>query len=246
MTYKALAFDSDTCLQKDVQEAAGLELCSFRSVEQFLNSMLASTPDIALLHFPLPPGSADELISRLRSLSIPVILIIEGNFPDDEALQDPLVDFVRSPVNAFELRVRVNKLHSLWANQAAPKQPATRLKLLSAPELRNKKSGRLDASQIALFFGLSLNEFARILGRPATSVHKTPDADSLQESLYPYERVVSAAKHILGDGNATRTFKIWLNTKAQPFGDTPIAVIKEGKIAMLADWLEDAVLGLPE
>jgi FixJ family two-component response regulator len=250
MTYKALALDSDACLRKDVQKAADLELSSFRSPEQFLKSMQTRTPDIVLLHFPLPAGPARELINRLRTLSIPIILIIEGKFPDDKALHDPLVDFVRSPVNAYELKARVHKLHSFWASQLSARQtiqrPITRMKLLSARELRNEDSGRLDAGQIASGFGLSLNELARILGRPHTSVHKTPDSESLQESLHPYERVVSAAKHILGEENATRTFKIWLNSKAKPLGDTPIAIIKTGKIQMLADWLEDAVLGLPE
>jgi len=249
MTYKALALDSDDWLRKDVQEAADLELSSFRSLELFLKSMQTTTPDIVLLHFPLPAGPANELISRLRTLSIPLILIVEEKFPDDVALHDPLVDFVRIPVNAYELKARVHKLHSFWASQVSrkkPVQPVTRLKLLSAPDLRNEDSGRLDASQIANFFGLSLNEFARILGRPHTSVHKTPDSESLQETLYPYERVVSAVKHILGEKNAIRTFKIWLNTKAKPLGDTPVAVIRDGKIDMLADWLEDAVLGLPE
>lgn len=81
----------------------------------------------------------------------------------------------------------------------------------SPPELRNENTGRLDAGQIANFFGLSLNEFARLLGRPHTSVHKTPDSVRLKNSLYPYERVLSAAKHILGDEKTMRTFKIWLN-----------------------------------
>lgn len=250
MTYKALALDSDTCLKKDIQKAADLELSSFRSLDQFFKSMQTTTPDIVLLHFPLPPKRAQELISRLRMLSMPVILIIEGKFPDDEALHYPLVDFVSSPVNPYELKARVHKLHSFWASQVWQKQsaqqPATRVKLLSAPELRNEDSGRLDASQIANVFGLSLNEFARVLGRPHTSVHKTPDSERLQESLYPYERVVSATKHIVGSENTARTFKIWLNSKAKTLGDTPLAIIKKGKTEMLADWLEDAVLGLPE
>ncbi len=41
---------------------------------------------------------------RLRKLSIPVILIIGEKFPDAKALRDPLVDFVRSPVNPYELK----------------------------------------------------------------------------------------------------------------------------------------------
>lgn len=250
MTYKALALDSDTCLRKDVQEAADIELSSFRSPEQFLKSMQRNTPDIALLHFPLPSGPAHELINRLRTLSIPLIFIIEAKFPDDEALHDPLVDFVTSPINPYELRARVQKLHSFWISKFRrtpnAQQSITRTTLLSTPELRNESTGRLDASQIANFFGLSLNELARILKRPHTSVHKTPDSESLQESLFPYDRVLSSAKHMLGNDDAMRTFKIWLNSKTKALGDTPIAIIKAGKIGMLADWLEDAVLGLPE
>jgi DNA-binding response OmpR family regulator len=166
MTYKALALDSEAWLRKDVQEAADLELSNFGSPEQFLNSMRTRTPDIVLLHFPLPIGPAHELINMLRTMSIPLILIIESNFPEDEALCDPLVDFVRSPINAFELKARVHKLHSFWASQSSPKrttqQSASRVNLLFAPELRNEESGRLDASAIADFFGLSLNELARV------------------------------------------------------------------------------------
>jgi DNA-binding response OmpR family regulator len=250
MTLRALALDSDTCLRKDFQEKAGLELSSFRSAAQCMKWMQKATPDIALLHFPLPARLADELITKLRRKSVPVILIVKKEYPNDEALHDLLVDFVSSPVNPYELKARARRLQLLKASrevkeQAFQKYP-TRAKLLPTNELRNEDSGRLDATRIAGCFGLSINELARTLRRPPTSVHKTPDSERLQESLRPYERVLSAARHIVGDENTSRVFKIWLNSSVKPLGDTPVALIRAGKIGFLADWLEDAVLGLPE
>jgi hypothetical protein len=86
---------------------------------------------------------------------------------------------------------------------------------------------------------------ARILKRPVTSIHKTPDAISLQSSLYPFERIASAASYVRGKDNLPCSFKIWLNAPNRQFGMTPLDAIRHGKVAMLADWIEGAILGLP-
>ena len=50
-------------------------------------------------------------------------------------------------------------------------------------------SGKLSASKVAEAFGLSVAELAALLGRNRQAVSKTPDADSLQPQLRPFERV---------------------------------------------------------
>ena len=125
-------------------------------------------------------------------------------------------------------------------------QSATRTKIRSVSELRNGETGRLDAGRIAEFFGLTLKELACLAGSQYSDLRLQPDMECLQVKLCSFERVVSAARFIVGDENAIEAFKVWLNTKTKSLGDSPIKVIRAGKIDMLADWLEDAILGLAD
>ena len=185
-------------------------------------------------------------MSELRKHNIPAILIITGKLPKDiNELLDPLIDFVRSPIDPDELQTRIEKLlHPLELHKALISK--TRVNIVPMSELHSEATGRLNAISIANFYGLSVAEMARILKRPVTSIHKTPDAISLQPILYPFERIASAASYIRGKDNLPCSFKIWLNAPNQQFGMTPLDVIRHNKIEMLADWVADAILGLPD
>jgi hypothetical protein len=130
--------------------------------------------------------------------------------------------------------------------QPAAKQPyETRVQVLTLPELRNEKTGRLDASLIAKTFGLSLADVARSIKRTRASVHKTPDAASLQENLYAFERIASAIKHMTG--SLQPGVKLWLNAPNKAFPkELPVDIIKQGHVSLLANMLEDALLGHPD
>lgn len=247
MTYKALAFDLDTCLEKTLGLQIGFEVKSTRSAKQLLSSVQGDAPDIVLFHLGSPEGVVDKkVMSELRNHSIPAIFIITGKLPKDvNELLNPLIDFIRSPIDPDELRTRMEKLlHPLVLSKTSVLH--TRVNVAHLPELHSDATGRLNAIAIANYYGLSIAEMARILKRPVTTIHRTPDSISLQTSLYPFRRIAGAASYIRGKDNLPCSLKIWLNTPNRQFGMTPLDVIRRGKAAMLADWMEDAVLGLPD
>jgi FixJ family two-component response regulator len=249
MTYKALSLDTDTYLEKNLPAQIGLEIKNTHSAKQFLNSVEDDTPDIVLLHLDSPVGVANkQVMSELRKHNIPAILIITGKLPKDiNELLDPLIDFVRSPVDPAELQTRIEKLlHPLDLHKSLASTSKTHVNIVPMSELHSEATGRLNAISVANFYGLSVAEMARILKRPVTSIHKTPDSISLQSSLYPFERIASTASYVRGKDNLPCSFKIWLNAPNRQFGMTPLDVIRHGKVEMLADWVEDAILGLPD
>jgi hypothetical protein len=112
------------------------------------------------------------------------------------------------------------------------------------PLLRGK-SGRLDAEKISLCFGVTLSDLARAVNKPYSTIHKTPDSAALQTSSYPFERIASAIKTITG-GKLEQGLKIWLNAPNKAFpASLPVELIKKPHASMLADMLEDVLLGHP-
>lgn len=249
MTYKALSLDTDTYLEKNLTAKIGLEIKSMHSAKQFLSSVEDDTPDIVLMHLGSRVSIANrQVMNELRKHNVPAIFIITGKWPKDvNDLLDPLIDFVRSPIDPDELQTRIERLlHPLEVSKVPTSISRTRVNVVPMSELHSRTTGRLNAISVANFYGLSVAEMARILKRPVTSIHKTPDAASLQSSLYPFERIASAASYVKGKDNLRCSFKIWLNAPNRQFGMTPLDVIRHCKVEMLADWVEDAILGLPD
>lgn len=111
------------------------------------------------------------------------------------------------------------------------------------PELHNPRSGRLDANQIAAFFGWSLSKLAKLLRRSPQAVHKTPDAPSLQQPLALYARIASALLAVHG---ASAGARIWLNAPQRDLDHLrPLELIERRKGAIVAELLEDRLLGHP-
>jgi hypothetical protein len=112
-----------------------------------------------------------------------------------------------------------------------------------APELHDPESGRLDARRVSAHFGLPLAEVARVLGRGVATVHKTPDAPSLQSGLALFERVAVSLRRLAGPPD---NWRIWLNaTNPDLGGETPLFFIRNGKGQIVAELLEDALFGQP-
>ncbi len=130
--------------------------------------------------------------------------------------------------------------------QSTARRPyKTRVKVFTLKELRNKKTGRLDAVFIAKAFGLSIAELGQSIDRSTASIHRMPDSASLQQPLYAFERIASAIKHMTG--SLQPGLKIWLNAPNDAFPNKlPVNIIKQGHASLLADGLEDALLGHPD
>jgi hypothetical protein len=103
------------------------------------------------------------------------------------------------------------------------------------------KSGKLSANQVASVFGLSVAELAALVGRSRQTASKTPEADSLQPLLQPFERV-ARVRAVLGQNN----FPKWLHLVNDELdGQTPFEVIRQGKVVAVADLVEDMLTGSP-
>jgi hypothetical protein len=205
-----------------------------------------------------------ELLAQHPDLA--TLLVIDLNRSDLErfphVLQASRIDFARAPMDMNEVRIRIRRLMSRRmpvvaqkvslrparperlpqsrATASAPPVPAIRHLV---PDLRDPKSGRLDAERISSFFNLPLSVIARTVGRGVSTVHKTPDAEALQPGLSTFERVAAALLHLTGSPENSR---MWLNARNPDLENhTPIALVKQGRGGIVADLLEDVLLGQP-
>lgn len=176
------------------------------------------------------------------------------------ALSEPGITWVSSTASAEELELRLQGLKS-EVNRSRKRVTSTRSKLSAKtavapasgvqlswdhvmPELHNPESGRLDAVCMAEWFGISVKKFAGLLDRAYATVHKTPDAASLQGRLVVFLRIASALSRLAGSRDGAR---IWLNTPNPDLEEkqTPFAVIELGEAEIIAELLEDALVGQP-
>jgi hypothetical protein len=112
-----------------------------------------------------------------------------------------------------------------------------------ALDLHDPASGRLDAKRISAIFGLPLSGVARIVGRELSAVHKTPDALSLQPGLTIFERIAAPLLYLAG---SPENLRIWLNAPNPELeGETPVALLKSGEGEVVAELLEDTLVGQP-
>ena len=103
------------------------------------------------------------------------------------------------------------------------------------------ESGRLSATKIANELGISVAELAKYLGSSRQAVSKTPDAKTLQLKLRPYERIIQLRSTL-----SKTKFKNWINHGFPDLdGLSPLELMAAGKVAVVADFAEDAILGTP-
>jgi DNA-binding NarL/FixJ family response regulator len=176
----------------------------------------------------------------------------------NEALQLDKTDFITTPVNSKELKVRVNQCLRRWRFfEAAPIEglDSMRRQASSAagqklspsvevflPELHST-SGRLNAAEIAKYINVPLSELAPAVGMNYTALHKTPDSPSAQPKLGVFKRILVILVDMLG---TQRTARAWLNNPHPDLGQrTPISVMLEGHPDAVLTILENALIGVP-
>lgn len=112
--------------------------------------------------------------------------------------------------------------------------------LASTKDLRTQR-GRLSAKLIADLYDLSQAELARWLGKQKQATFKTPDADSLQNSLEYFERIARLRTELSDDD-----FRKWLRMPNELLDDTPpLELIAQGKWQLVADLVADMITGSP-
>ena len=104
-------------------------------------------------------------------------------------------------------------------------------------------SGRIDAAKLARFLGIPLAQLADGLQAKYPSVHKTPDASSLQDALGPIKRTLELITAATLDKKEALA---WLNNPHPDLeGQTPISVILRGQADAVVTLLENAIDGIP-
>ena len=115
--------------------------------------------------------------------------------------------------------------------------------LPTVAELDDPDSGRLDAGRIAEWLGISLTRLSKAIGRSVQSVHKTPAAAGLQDPLAVLARIATSLTTMFETREQSR---IWLNAPNPDLDRvTPMSLLAKGKANIVADLLEDALLGHP-
>jgi len=119
---------------------------------------------------------------------------------------------------------------------------AAKLTTVAAPELRNERSGRLDAKRIAERLGVSVNRLAPATGVSQQALSKRPDSPRAQKGLASIARVIVALNELNPAGEA----KMWLNTPHRGLGDAaPLDLILRSRADVVARMLEAALEGIP-
>lgn len=171
--------------------------------------------DLSTLHF-----DAAALLKRIRSKSDAVLVILDSSVPGD----------VGRVVEVLRLE---------------PQPSPARLSRKEMPqfeELHDPKTGRLDAARLADWMGVSLTRFAKFMGRAPQTVHKTSSGQGLQDRLAVFARVAMSLKALFGSRDRAR---VWLNSPNPELdGVTPISLF-ESNTDVVAELLEDALLGHP-
>jgi len=192
-----------------------------RGVKDLLKRLEAEEPLLVIVDITLPSLSGKGLVDQLRGK-------VRG---DHLVLVDDLANF--DPGRLLDALEAVPE-HGPRARRGTPRLH---------PELHNPDSGRIDATRVAGFFGLSLAKLAKALGRSPQSVHKTPDSARLQKGLGLFLRIAAGLTAFLGSEGDGR---IWLNTPNPDLDNTrPLELIEEGQGEIVAELLEDALLGHP-
>lgn len=110
-------------------------------------------------------------------------------------------------------------------------------------KLHDQDTGRIDAERIASYLRIPLSSVAGAIGAKYQSVHKTPDAESLQRALAPIKRSLELVSRVTRDEKEGR---VWLNNPHPDLGGrTPLQVILEGHADAVITLLENAISGTP-
>jgi hypothetical protein len=109
--------------------------------------------------------------------------------------------------------------------------------------VHNPQSGRIDAKRVASFLGIPLRRLTEALGLAYGTVHKTPDAPSIQAALRPLAQIVELLNEL---SSGPQDIKVWLNRPLPELeGDSPLATILAGEAEAVETLLWNAREGIP-
>lgn len=219
-----------------VQAGAPEVILRHRKFLEALSAQQKTTPEPAKIVFVFE--SKAQLVDAAQRLAK-----LLARFPRPEDVQ--FAGGAHQAAFAFQeawakVLVGLEAAKSAAANDANDALAGLRKVIAATADLRTA-DGRLSAERVADAFGLSTAELAGLLGRSRQAVGKTPSAESIQPGLLPFERV-ARLRAILDSSD----FRRWLNMpSAELDGRTPLALIRAGKVDVVAERAEDMLTGSP-
>jgi hypothetical protein len=209
-----------------------------------------------------PPRYWLDAVHQLseRAPETPILVAVPaGNDAADKALDSGATDVIDDTVTPKIFRRRMEMLEaysraSSRRTSSATPAPVVRKGTLTRrsrrgilnvplPELRNERSGRIDARRVADYLAIPLRQLADALQLPYAGVHKTPDAPRLQAPFAVIVRILELADAAFGDRDGVR---MWLNRPLYELeSESPLSVILAGEAGAVETLLENARAGIP-
>jgi hypothetical protein len=192
-----------------------------------------------------------------RAPETPILVAVPaGGDAADKALDSGATDVIDDTVTPKIFRRRVQMLEAFTraspagkrprkprAVAPAKKRPATGVLRVPLPDVRNERSGRIDARRTADYLGISLRQLSGALNLPYARVHKTPDAVGLQSLIAPIVRALELADAAFGNREAVL---MWMNRPLYELeNESPLAVLLAGEAGAVETLLENARTGIP-
>jgi hypothetical protein len=191
----------------------------------------ASSPSIVLCYLDEPKLSWENMAQQM------------GRFPGNAH-----IDFLFASDNAENTiykvcaRALAFRHHGVHAVAHHSKAPLTeeRSRVEETLNLRSDK-GRLSVAKIAETFGLSKAKLASLLGSSRQQASQTDDAASLQPKLEPFEQIARLRREL-----DQKQFLAWLNSPHKLLEQkSPLSLIQEERVEVVADLVEDMLTGSP-
>lgn len=227
-------------------QKAGLRVESFDTPEEAVDHVDRVAPDLVIMDIRMPKMPGFDLLKQLRTYDLPVIFITASL---SIALKHDLYsvgDVVEGPAASETLQAQLRGILKRWQSrpQATPKAVLSpRIDSHVIPDLHDPDTGRLSASRIAEFLGVSLSSLSELSRLSVAGLHKSPASLSLQPVLVPIARSLTILMQLLGTRESVRT---WMSSPHPDLGGrTPITVILEGKGSTVSEMLEASLEGQP-
>jgi len=193
-----------------------------RTARQATDRLREAPPDVFLFDATIPGLSGQDFLKRLRKdhPQLSIVFVPDATQVEEGALARAL----KRGATTARARSRRAGEHTV-------------------PSMHDPRSGRIDARRVGRFLGLSQSEVARIFRRTPQALHKTPDAAAIQDGLAILLRITSALTTLFGEEAKAR---VWLNAPHPDLDHTqPLDLIRKRKANIVAELLEDALLGHP-
>jgi hypothetical protein len=153
----------------------------------------------------------------------------------------PLIDFVQTRSSASSLDVE--ELSETAVRVRRLVQLADAWRPVTNDSVHDSDSGRIDAERVAAFANIPLRRLASAIGSNYTTLHKTPDAPSVQEAPGPFARAIELLRKLHPSVQSARA---WLNTPHRKLDErAPLQVMLDGHADAVRDMLEASYSGLP-